>query len=251
MYSQEFRNAGSGFISGASGLFQQKETKQTFLMAIVTSAIALLFGRAFTGAQLRDAIDDVLTAQLGPLVGALASPLTSALGIGGVQMAGLTGIATGAFTGIGDKLAALIMPTGALADDAQAATSDLLKAAVAMVAVALGFALIEPKLRELIGQVVEGREFSSEQADKGIGAIIKGVIAYVVIGAIYCIYVRLRVADADADGKCTEAEYDAFFTGTELFAKVFAPVNAIAKLFVAALIPFDVLEEAEGGEGGA
>lgn len=73
--------------------------------------------------------------------------------------------------------------------------------------------------------------------------LINVLSLYVLGGVVTCVYARM-LADTDADGSVSEAEYDAKMA-SGLF-RLFSPVNAFMKLVFGYIWPFPDIEE--GGE---
>lgn len=210
--------------------------RQVGFSAVLVAAFALVLGAGKTGRQLRDWIDDVLTGAFGPVIDELLTPFLRAVGLS--ESSAMLGISVGAISGIGNSVASVLLPEATLADDAVANQTDLMRVAVIIVLAAAGITMALPFARDLAdGLSVEG-SFTTDQASMATGGVLKIALMYVVLAFFYCLYVRLSLADANGDGKCTEAEYDATFAASSIWNTVFGPMNSVLKLFVAAILPF-------------
>lgn len=75
-----------------------------------------------------------------------------------------------------------------------------------------------------------------------IRTIINVLSLYVLGGVVACVYARM-LADTDADGTVSEAEYDAKMA-SGLF-RLFSPVNAFMKLVFGYVWPFPETDDDE------
>lgn len=210
--------------------------RQVGFSAVIVAAFGLLLGAGKTGRQLRDWIDDVLTGAFGPVIDEIVAPFLRAVGL--PESSAMLGVSLGAISGIGNSVAAMLLPEATLADDAIANQTDLMRVAVIMVVAAAGITMMLPFARELADGLSNESGFTTAQASLATGGVLKFALMYVVASFFYCLYVRLSRGDANADGKCTEAEYDAVFAEASIWNTLFGPMNSILKLFVSAILPF-------------
>lgn len=229
-------------VKGAAGkaadVLNDTNIQTGLIGAAIAGATTFLVSGAATKERIKAVFDDIVDMSLLTPVGTMISTYMPNAAVQGTMVA--TSLLSG--LGIGERLTDIILNDDMFDGEGNLKPESKMMVAAAAAAVAGLCVYITPKIQDALkGQntvSLNATKFLND-ADNVTGILIKVVGLYLVAGLAYALYGRFSVADANSDGKCTQAEFEDWMDGIEGLPGMLKPAVIFFKPFLAAVPGFD------------
>jgi hypothetical protein len=232
----------TAFASKAKDALNDTNVQTSLIGAAIAGATTFMLSGAVTKQRIMAVFDDIVDMSLfTPLSSAISAAIPNAAVQGTMVTSTLL-----AGLGIGEKITDMVMAADlfetnekgeeVLRGDAKMKVA-LLAGAVAGLCV-----YITPYIKDAIEGKLKLPDLAAgnylNNADNVTSLLIKFCGIYLISGIAYAIFGRYSLADANADKKCTEAEYEAWLNELDGIGAIFKPVITFVKPFMG-VIGFD------------